>query len=284
MEKSKFEIFRSYLMISLGLFMHAFAWIAFLVPAKIVGGGVAGIGTLIYFSTGIPIGISVLLINIVLLLLGLRILGASIGINTIYGISLVSFFLWILQILIKDPLVNDPFMSTLIGGALSGAGLGIAFANGGNSGGTDIIALIVTKYKNISIGRVILYLDLIIISSSFIIFKSIETMIYGFVTMAVMAYAIDLVIDGAKQSYQLMIFSEKNNEIANRLSEEVGRGATTLHGHGFFKKQKNVLLVIIRKQEKNKVFRIINQTDPVAFISIAKVSGVFGKNFDDIKI
>ena len=150
-------------MVTLGLFIHAFAWTGFLIPSKIVGGGVSGIGTLIYFTTEIPVGITVFAINIVLLLAALKVLGARIGVNTIFGITVVSLFLWLQQMLIKEPLVNDQFMAALIGGLLAGGGLGIAFANGGNSGGTDIIALIITKYRNISMGRVILYFDIVII-------------------------------------------------------------------------------------------------------------------------
>ena len=228
--------------------------------------------------------ITVFAINIVLLLAALKVLGARIGVNTIFGITVVSLFLWLQQMLIKEPLVNDQFMAALIGGLLAGGGLGIAFANGGNSGGTDIIALIITKYRNISMGRVILYFDIVIIASSYFIFKSIETIIYGYVTMAVLAYTIDMVLDGAKQSYQVMIFSKHNEQIGQKLVDEVGRGVTTLYGQGWYKQQNNVLLIIIRKKDKTRVMRIIKEVDPNSFMSIAKVSGVYGQNFEDIKI
>lgn len=284
MAKFRFSDLKSYAMVTLGLFIHAFAWTGFLIPSKIVGGGVSGIGTLIYFTTEIPVGITVFAINIVLLLAALKVLGARIGVNTIFGITVVSLFLWLQQMLIKEPLVNDQFMAALIGGLLAGGGLGIAFANGGNSGGTDIIALIITKYRNISMGRVILYFDIVIIASSYFIFKSIETIIYGYVTMAVLAYTIDMVLDGAKQSYQVMIFSKHNEQIGQKLVDEVGRGVTTLYGQGWYKQQNNVLLIIIRKKDKTRVMRIIKEVDPNSFMSIAKVSGVYGQNFEDIKI
>ena len=284
MAKFRFSDLKSYVLVTLGLFINAFAWTGFLIPGKIVGGGVSGIGALVYFTTEIPVGFTVFAINVVLLLAALRVLGARIGFNTIFGVSILSVFLWLQQMVITEPLVNDQFMAALIGGLLAGGGLGLTFANGGNSGGTDIIALIITKYRNISMGRIILYCDIVIIASSYFIFKSIETIIYGYVTMAVLAYTIDMVLDGAKQSYQVMIFSKHNEEIGKMLVEEVGRGVTTLQGQGWFKQQNNVLLVIIRKKDKTRVMRIIKEVDPNSFMSIAKVSGVYGQNFEDIKI
>ena len=284
MAKFRFSDLKSYALVTLGLFINAFAWTGFLIPGKIVGGGVSGIGALVYFTTEIPVGFTVFAINVVLLLAALRVLGARIGFNTIFGVSILSVFLWLQQMVITEPLVNDQFMAALIGGLLAGGGLGLTFANGGNSGGTDIIALIITKYRNISMGRIILYCDIVIIASSYFIFKSIETIIYGYVTMAVLAYTIDMVLDGAKQSYQVMIFSKHNEEIGKMLVEEVGRGVTTLQGQGWFKQQNNVLLVIIRKKDKTRVMRIIKEIDPNSFMSIAKVSGVYGQNFEDIKI
>jgi uncharacterized membrane-anchored protein YitT (DUF2179 family) len=280
---------RSYILITFGLFLHALGWTAFLIPAKIIGGGVAGISTILFFSTNIPVGYFVFAINAVLILGSMRILGAKFGIFTIYGISMISLFFIILQKYIHEPIVTDQFMSALIGGTLSGAGVGIAFANGGNTGGTDIIALIVTKYKNISPGRVILYLDIFIIASILFILKStdkpLEKLVFGYVVMAVTSYTIDLVLEGAKQSYQIIVISTQNRIIADRIGTEVGRGITLLNGFGWYSKADvEVLMVIARKQDKPHIMRIIKETDIRAFISVAKVMGVYGQNFDQIKI
>jgi uncharacterized membrane-anchored protein YitT (DUF2179 family) len=289
-----FKEVKRYMFITVGLFLYAFAWSGFLIPSGILGGGITGVSTLIYYATGktIQVGISNLVLNTILILIAIKILGAKFGVATIYGIVVSSLFFILLQNLIHDPLILDnKFMCALIGAMLSGIGIGIAFSNGGNSGGTDIIALIVTKYFNVSPGRVILYLDVLIIGSSFFVFNNlniqerIEIVVYGYVIMGVFSYTLDTVIEGNKQSYQIMIFSKNNRLIADRIGEELKRGVTLLKGEGWFSKsEQNVLVIIARKQDKSEIMKIINESDKEAFISIAKVSGVFGKNFDSIKI
>jgi len=277
---------RSYVFVTIGLFINVIGWTAFLIPHTIVGGGVSGIGTLIYYASGFPVGITILIINAFLVLLAMRILGANFGIKTIYSILAVSFFFYITPFFMpQQPIITERFMSALLGGMLAGVGIGIAFINGGNSGGTDIIALIITKYRNISPGKILLYIDLFIIGSSFLLPPHLlETIVYGYVSMGVAYYTLDLVIDGNRQAYQIMIFSEHYEQIADHIVQEVGRGVTTIHGKGWYNKQeKEVLLVIARKQDKQNIFRIINEIDPRAFISIAKVAGVFGQNFDKLK-
>lgn len=279
------ENVRSYFFITFGLFIFALGWTAFLIPSEIVGGGVSGIGSLIFYAFDIPVGYSAFIVNVFLVLIGMRYLGANFGINTIYGIAIGALFFIVLQNNINEAVVKDEFMSALLGGILSGAGIGIAFSHGGNSGGTDIIALLVNKYYNISPGRVILYLDVIIIGSSYLIFHSLEKIVYGYVVIAVVSYTIDMVLEGSKQSYQLMIISDHYKEIADRIGNELGRGITFLRGKGWYnQKDREVLLVFARKQDKQNILRIIQETDDSAFLSVAKVMGVFGQNFEQIKI
>jgi len=276
---------KPYLYITTGLFIFAFGWTAFLIPSELIGGGISGLGTLIYFSTGFPVGYTTLLVNIVLVIIAMRILGARFGINTIYGIIISSIFFIVLQELIKQPLVNDEFMAALIGGGLSGVGVGIAFSHGGNAGGTDIIALIINKYRNISPGRVFLYIDMVVIASSWFLFHSIEKIVYGYVVMAVSSYSVDLILNGSRQSFQIMIYSRFSKIIAERISTEVERGVTCLKGYGWYsKKDIDVVMVIARKQDKQRILAISKETDDEAFISVAKVMGVFGQNFEDIKL
>lgn len=289
---SKKKTIMSYVLITLGIFMYAFAWSAFLIPSQIIGGGVSGVSSIIFFVTGekIPVGITSLVINIILFLIALKVLGAKFGLNTIYGILVSSGFFILLQQVIEiqnllDITKFDPFMCAIIGGGLAGAGIGLAFSMGGNSGGTDIIALILNKYYNISPGKVIMYLDIVIIGCSFFVSGSIENVVYGYVQMGVMTYALDLVIDGSKQSYQIMVFSQYTKDIADRIGNEVGRGVTLLDGWGWFSKSnQKVLLVIARKVDKQTIMEIIQNSDPKAFISVAKVHGVYGKNFEKLKL
>jgi len=276
---------KSYVLITIGLFIFSFGWTAFLLPSKIFGGGIVGLGAIIYFISGIPVGYTTLISNAILISIALKILGARFGINTLYGIILSSVFFVILQKLITQPFVNDQFMAALIGGGLSGAGVGIAFANGGNSGGTDIIALIINKYRNISPGRIFVFFDVVVIALSWFIFHSIEKIVFGYVVMAVSSYVVDLVINGSRQSYQIMIYSELSKIIAERISKDVKRGVTCLNGYGWYsKKEIEVVMVIARKDDKPKILQIVKETDTNAFISVAKVMGVFGRNFDEIKI
>ena len=289
---SKKKTIMSYVLITLGIFMYTFAWSAFLIPSQIIGGGVSGISSIIFFITGekIPVGITSLVINTLLFLVALKVLGAKFGLNTIYGILVSSgFFILLQQVIDIQNLLDitkfDPFMCAIIGGGLAGAGIGLAFSMGGNSGGTDIIALILNKYYNISPGKVIMYLDIVIIGCSFFVSGSIENVVYGYVQMGVMTYALDLVIDGSKQSYQIMVFSQYTKDIADRIGNEVGRGVTLLDGWGWFSKSnQKVLLVIARKVDKQTIMEIIQSSDPKAFISVAKVHGVYGKNFEKLKL
>ena len=225
-----------------------------------MGGGLAGLGALVYFVTGFPIGYTTLIVNAILVLIALKLLGARFGINTIYGILISSFFFVILQRIITEPFVKDQFMATLIGGGLSGVGIGIAFSHGGNSGGTDIIALIINKYRNISPGRVFVYFDVVIIAACWFVFHSIEKIVYGYVVMAVGAYTLDLWLNGSRQSFQIMIYSNLSQVISERISNEVKRGVTCLNGYGWYsKKDIDVVMVIARKQDKQRILKIAKE-------------------------
>jgi len=275
---------KAYFIISIGLLLMALGWTAFLIPSKIIGGGLTGLGTTIYYLTDIPVGITVFVLNLILVLFSMKKIGASFGIKTIYGITVLSVFLGIFQKLIKTAPVNELFMAAIIGGIFIGTGIGIAFSQGGSTGGTDIVAKIINKYKNISPGKIILISDVFIISSSYIIFHSIEKIVYGLVVMAVVAYTVDVFLEGAKQSLQVVIFSKDYNKIADRIGEEVDRGITFLNGEGWYSHNEiKVILVILRKYEAHYIYRIIKETDPNAFISVSKVMGVYGKGFERIK-
>jgi uncharacterized membrane-anchored protein YitT (DUF2179 family) len=275
---------KSYSIITFGLFINALAWTAFIIPSKIVGGGITGLSTLIFYATGIPVGLTFFIINIFLIIIGIKSLGLSFGIKTIYASVIISLFLGILQQYITEPVVSDRFMAAIIGGIMGGASVGLVFSQGGSTGGTDIIAMIINKYKNISPGKLILYMDVLVISSSYIIFQSLEVMVYGFVVMSVASYAIDMVLMGHRQSVQMFIFSKNHDIIAEQIANDIGRGVTLLNGKGWYSKtESNILMVVVRRYESNNVFRTIKQIDPDAFISVANVMGVYGKGFDPIR-
>jgi len=273
-----------------GLLLYALSWTAFLIPHKITGGGVSGIGALVFYATGIPMGYTYFVINIGLILIAIKMLGANFGIKTIFGVTVGALLLSVLQMTIKIALVDDKFMSTIIGGALAGVGLGIVFTQGGSTGGTDIIAMIINKYRNISPGRIIMLCDVFIIGSSFLVLldlepaKRIETIVYGYVAMAITAYSLDAVLSGSKQSVQVFVFSKRYQEIANRITSEINRGVTVVDGMGWYTKEpQKVLISLVRKHEVSYVYRIIKEVDPEAFISVATVTGVYGKGFEHIR-
>lgn len=284
MGKKIFSLIQIYTVMVIGLALYAFGVTAFLLPVKITAGGVTGISMLIFYATGLPMGYPYFAINTFLVILAIRILGTSFGLKTIFSMVVISLLFNIMQVLIKEPLIKDMFLSSVLGGILCGVGLGITFNQGGSTGGTDIIAMIINKYRNISPGKIILYCDVIIITSSFFILSSVEKLVYGYVTMWIVAYSIDAFLTGAQQSVQLFIFSEKYEQIADFINTESRRGLTIIEGTGWYtKKQVKMIMTVVRKRESPQIFQKIKEIDPEAFISQGSVMGVYGKGFDEIR-
>ncbi len=285
--KNTWTEIREYFFIAFGLFLYAAAWKAFLLPHQIVGGGVTGIGALVFYASGLPISITYFAINAVLLLIAIRTVGLKFSIRTIYGVGVMTLFFSVIPEAALGTFVGkeDNFMACIIGGLLSGVGIGIVFLNNGSSGGTDIIAKVVNKYRNITLGRILLYCDVLIISSSYFLeIGSIERIVYGLTQLTVSTVAVDMVINGVRQSVQFFIFSKEYEQIANRINLEVHRGVTILDGMGWYSKQPvKVVTVVARKNESIKIFRIVKEIDPNAFISQSSVIGVYGEGFDMIK-
>ncbi len=284
MQDKILKVVRPYIGITFGLLIFAFGWTAFLIPAQITGGGISGVGSVVYFATGVPVAITYFLTNIVLLVIATKILGFGYGIKTIFGVSVVSLFFGLLQSFIKEPLVDEPFMATVLGGMLSGIGTGMVFNNGGSTGGTDIIAKIVNKYRGTPPGRVLLMCDFIIIGSTFFIFGSIEKIVYGLSAMAVATFVVDLMINGFKQSVQFMIISKEYAKMADRFNTELNRGVTVMDGTGWYSKEPvKIVMLITKKNQVREVMHIIRECDPNAFISQGTVMGTYGVGFDSIE-
>ncbi|RUT78092.1 YitT family protein [Ancylomarina longa] len=284
--KINYSEIKSFVIIALGLAIYSFGWTAFLIPSGLIGGGVSGIGTLIFYATNklIPVGYSFFIINVFLILIALKILGSKFGVKTIFAIIVGSILLSTFQKYITTPLVHEKFMAAIIGGILSGVGVGITISQGGSSGGTDIIAMIINKYKNISPGRIILYIDIFIIASSYIVFEDIPTVVYGYVVMSVASYSIDMIISGSKQSAQMFIISSEYEEIANQICYGLGRGVSVIDATGWYSKDsRKILMVIVRKFETQSIFKIVKQVDSNAFISMGSVMGVYGFGFEEIR-
>lgn len=276
---------RNFVFITIGLAIFAFGWTAFMIPHELTGGGVSGIGAILYFALKIPVGISTLVLNLILVAFAWKVLGRKFCVNTIICSVILSTFMAIGQAIFTQPLVDDKFMCSLIGASLAAFGVGMAINWGGNTGGTDIVALMIGKYRNISYGRVTLYTNLVIVGSSYFIVQDLEKLVYSMVVMFVYTVVSDVVIDGYKQSYQIMVFSKKNKEIAERINTELQRGATFIKATGSYSKEESeILLIIAHRTDKVLITRIIKEIDDTSFISISKTYGVFGKNFDQLKI
>jgi uncharacterized membrane-anchored protein YitT (DUF2179 family) len=219
-------------------------------------------------------------------------MGIGFGFKTLYCIALSSLAMEIVSgmtFLHCIPgeffYVRETLLIPVIAGVLEALGIGLVIRHGGSTGGTDIIALIVSKYYNISPGKVILYLDIFIVGSSFFVSHKIENVVFGYIVMVTMTYVLDMVLDGNKQSYQIMIFSPKNKEIGEAITTEVGRGATLLDAEGCYSHQnQQVLIVMVHKTDKPHVMQIIHRIDGNAFISVTKTTGVYGRNFEKLKL
>lgn len=300
--KDVFVGVKEYVIITLGLLGYVLGWTIFLVPNNLIGGGVTGISAILQYATGIKIGYSYFVINAVLLIAALITLGKGFGVKTVYAIIVASAGLNFFQAYMPQDIINalalenGKLMSTIMGGTLAGVGIGITMSQGGSTGGTDIIALIVNKYRNVSPGRMILAMDVFIIMSSLVlpsytqtgelvpITEKITTVVYGLMYVLLCSTALDLCLTGSRQSVQLMILSKEYEAIADAIANEFHRGVTILDGQGWYTKQPTkVVMVITRKTDLTPLLRRIKSIDSNAFLSVSSVTGVYGKGFDTIK-
>ena len=278
---------RDYLMIALGMILYGIGWTVFLLPNDITTGGVPGIASIVFWATGFPVQYTYFLINAVLLMLALKILGFKFSIKTIFAVFTLTFFLSLIQELTAGMhlLQDQPFMACVLGASFCGSGIGIAFSSNGSTGGTDIIAAIINKYRDITLGRVMLICDLIIISSSYFVLKDWEKVVYGFVTLYICSFVLDQVVNSARQSVQFFIISNKYEEIGRHINEYPHRGVTIINATGFYTgREVKMMFVLAKKRESPIIFRLIKDIDPNAFVSQSAVIGVYGEGFDHIKV
>ena len=285
--------FKDYIAITFGLLIYALGWTCFLLPYQITTGGVTGVAAIIFYATGIQIQVSYFIINAIFLIFALKILGLKFILKTIYAVFMLTFLLWVFQLAMKDSsgnfykLVGDSqdFMACVIGSCMCGIGIAFVFINNGSTGGTDIIAAIVNKYRDVTFGRMIMYCDIIIISSCYFVFHDWRRVVFGFATLIIMSVVLDYVVNSARQSVQFLIFSRHYEEISEKIIHKIHRGVTILDGMGWYsKKSVKVICVLAKKRESTNIFRLVKEIDPNAFISQSNVVGVYGEGFDKIKV
>ena len=301
---SFFISLKEYVIITLGMLLYIVGWSVFLVPNQLVGGGVSGLASVVQYATNgaVKMGYTYFVVNVVLLIIAMFILGNKFGFKTIYAIVIASVGLNVFQEIIPADICqtlaveNGKLMSSIMGGLIAGVGIGLCMSQGGSTGGTDIIALIVNKYRNVSPGKMILAMDVVIILSSLLVpiqdadgsimqfNEKITTCVYGFILIVVNGTVLDMVIAGTRQSVQLFILSKKHKEIADAITNDLHRGVTVLNGMGWYTKEPTeVLMVLTRKYDLNVLLRYIKNIDPEAFLSVSTVTGVYGKGFESIK-
>ena len=295
---------KGYSIITFGLLLYAIGFDCFLLPYEIVTGGVAGAGALIFYATGFwKVQYTFFLANAVLLVAAIKVLGWKFCVKTIYATFMLTFLLGAVEAVLHavyadNPalfssfnehvqlphLTDDAFMSTIFGAGLCGIGIGLVFGRGGSTGGTDIIASIINKYKNVSLGTVMMLCDVLIITTSLLLpGRNLVQLLYGYTSLLVVNITLDFVYNRGRQSVQFFIISRKYEEIATAINV-YHRGVTVIDARGWYtKKPSKVLLVMAKKRESSNIFAIIQAIDPQAFVTQTLAAGVFGDGFDAMR-
>ena len=284
---SKFRDVFEFLMIALAMVIGSFGWCAFLLPHHITIGGIAGIASVIQWGFDIPVQYTYLIINGILLFVALKILGWKFCVRTIFAVLVFASSTSILREVFAEHALfaNEPFLACVVGGVLLGIGVSIALQYNASSGGSDVIAAMIHKYRDISLGRVILVCDLCIITSSYLVLENWEKVIYGYIVLFVMTYMVDYLISGMRGSVQFFVISEHWGEIGTAINNDVDRGCTLIEARGFYTGKKvGMLFIIARRSEAHSIYQVIDEIDPNAFVSQGVVNGVYGMGFDRMKV
>lgn len=293
--KKVLGVISDYIVMTLAVAAFALAWEVFMVPNGMSSGGLTGLCSIIQFATGgaITVSVSYALINVVLLIIGFLVMGNAFGIRTIYCIAVSFVFFRLFESLPSLHAVEGNFLYVpekmlipLIAGLIEGVALGVVFRVGGSTGGTDIIALFFNKFWPISPGKVFLISDLVIVTLILCLpGKTFSDMVYGYLMMIVSTTMVDYVVVGKKSSVQLLVFSDKYSEIADYIINRMDRGVTVLRAQGWYTKQdKNVLLLLLNRNQLGEITHLIKDMDPNAFVSVTQTRSVFGEGFEEMKV
>ena len=278
---------RDYGIITIAMLLGVIALNLFLLPNEITTGGIIGVASIVYWGTGIPVQETFFVINAVLLLVALKVLGWHFCAKTVYGVVVFTVASAVLQRVMPPDLhllADQKFMACMVGAVFLGTSVGLGLSAGGSTGGADVIAAMVHKYRDVSLGHIILFCDLTIITSSYVVLRDWEKVLYGYVLLFVISFVVDHIVNSLRQSVQFFIISDKYQEIGEAINEIADRGCTMLNGNGFFtKKDKKVIFCIAKKSESNFIFELIDEIDPNAFVAQSAVVGVYGQGFDHVK-
>ncbi|HBV50490.1 MAG: YitT family protein [Alistipes sp.] len=283
---------KEYFLMTVGMFLYAFGWIGCILPADGMGGGAAGLSLVLcmfvehLFGWQVSIGTMVFMINALLLLVAGFIVGWKFGVKTVFSIIMISVAMNFWEsVLPPEGLFSglENILQVILGGILAGSGVAICFMQGGSTGGVDIVAMIINKYRTVRYGNIVMCSDFIIIGSSLLVGKTLTTVVYGYILTAVFGYTVDMIMSGNQQSNQIFIMSRKYDEITKAILEVAHRGVTLLDGMGgYTREEMKVVVVVCRKRETSDVLKVVKSVDPTAFMSIGSVAGVYGQGFQSL--
>ena len=281
---------KEYFLMTVGMFLYAFGWIGCILPADGMGGGAAGLSLVLcmfvehLFGWQVSIGTMVFMINALLLLVAGFIVGWKFGVKTVFSIIMISVAMNFWEsVLPPEGLFSglENILQVILGGILAGSGVAICFMQGGSTGGVDIVAMIINKYRTVRYGNIVMCSDFIIIGSSLLVGKTLTTVVYGYILTAVFGYTVDMIMAGNQQSSQVFIFTHDYEKMAGAIIESAHRGVTLLDSVGGYSHEKSkVVLVVCRKRETSTILKLAQSVDPEAFISVGSVMGVYGKGFN----
>ena len=285
---------KEYLLMALGMFMYALGWVGCVIPVGGMGGGATGLSMILNaLFPAISIGTLVFIINAILLIVAGFIVGWNFGIKTIYCIIVLSIAMDVVGAVLPENILaiytqnidSHNILLVILGAVLAGGGVALSFSQGGSTGGTDIVAMIINKYKTVSYGKIVITSDFFIIGSSLFIAPDlatgIATVIYGYIMVAVFGYTVDLIQSGNQQSSQIFIISPHYEAIADAINHEAHRGVTVIDGKGWYTKNEcKIVMVVTRKRDASQVLKIAHRIDSNAFCTMGSVMGVYGQGFE----
>ncbi len=285
MNSKIFKIVKEYSVMAFALSLYVFSWTAFLIPNEITAGGVTGMSTILNYAFGLPVSLTYLVLNAVLLIAGTIIMGRGFGFKTIFCVLVSSLYFELFPHIPWVSNIDDNLINSIIGGAMSACGIAIVFSQGGSTGGIDIIALVINKYREVSPGKVFMTADFLIISSVlFLPGKTLQDLVYGYVVTVAFSYTVDYILTGSKQSVQMLIITNKYEELANKLCYELDKGVTAINSIGWYKKSESmIIMVVTRKDNMYEVMSAVKEIDHKAFLTVSTVMGVYGEGFDEVK-
>ena len=279
--------FSAYGKILIGSILIALGYVLFITPYRIVPGGVYGISIIIHYLFGTPVGLTALAFNIPITLLAAKVLGPRYGAKTVTGFILTSILIdGLTYFLGSDPLKigDEILMSSLYGGLFIGIGVGLIFRARASCGGTDVIAMMISRFIHQPVGQIMIYVDSLIVLAGFIAFKDWMIPLYSLVTIFVVGRMVDVVMEGLNYNKCLLIVSDKHDEISQIILHDLKRGGTIFNSKGIYSgKDRPLIFTVMSRSEMIRLKSFIRQIDPKAFITVMDTSEILGEGFRPLK-